>query len=263
MTQNSALDDKATQAIDPFPIRLVKRVSLVVLGPVYFLFIAFVPLLCGKKKGFRGWYWRLVKRACSRLLWLLSIRVEMSDDNKRDLAEDTDSLIVINHRSHLDGFTLMDVVPDEKWFTFAAKKELCDAALLRVGFTGAGLIEINRKSGKVAMETLSDAVREMPARRSVVLFPEGTRTTTESLGEFKAGAVLVARESGRKIRPIVILDSDRLLPRGRFVPASGTIRVVALPPFDCDLGASVDDDVARLRASMMAVFDTGDGAAEA
>jgi len=241
--------------IDPAPVRWVKRAALVLLGPLYFLFIAFVPLLCARRRGFRGWYWRLVKRGCDRLLWLLSIRAEMSPEDRAALAADTDSIIVINHRSHLDGFALNAVVPDEKWITFAAKKELCDAAILRTGFKGAGLVEIDRKSGKVAMDTLGKAVREMPARRSVVLFPEGTRTNSDTLGPFKAGAVLVARETGRTIRPIVILDSDQLLPRGRSIPRSGTIRVVALEPFHCDPQASVDADVARLRAAMMAVFD--------
>ncbi|MEP5170519.1 MAG: lysophospholipid acyltransferase family protein [Shimia thalassica] len=247
----------ATTPIDGFPTRVLKRTMLILFGPLYFLFIAFVPLICAERTGFRGWYWRLVKRACSRLLWLLSIRAEMSEANKKDLAQDSNSVIVINHRSHLDGFVLMDVVPDSKWFTFAAKKELCDAALLKTGFKGAGLVEIDRKSGKVAKATLSAAVQSMPERRSVVLFPEGTRTKSESLGEFKAGAVLVARETGRMIRPIVIHDSDQLLPRGRFVPQSGTIRVEALPPFKCDPEATVDEDVTRLRNTMMAVFDKG------
>lgn len=54
--------------IDPKAVRVFKRAVLILFGPFYFLFIAFVPLLCGRRKGFRGWYWRLVKRACSRLL---------------------------------------------------------------------------------------------------------------------------------------------------------------------------------------------------
>ena len=250
-------NNRKNTALDALPVRVVKRTVLVVLGPVYFLFIAFVPLLCARRKGFRGWYWRQVKRACSRLLWLLGIRVEMSTQSRNDLAADTNSLIVINHRSHLDGFALMDAVPDAKWFTFAAKKELCDAALLRTGFTGAGLVPIDRKSGKVAMETLSAAVAQMPARRSVVLFPEGTRTRGQSLGPFKAGAVLVARETGRTIRPIVILDSERLLPPGRFAPKSGTLRIEVLDPFVCDPDVPVEADVARLRDAMMAAFDHG------
>lgn len=257
MSEDAGVCQRARVPIDPLPVRLIKRAVLILLGPIYFLFVAFVPLICARRQGFRGWYWRLVKRACSRLLWLLSIRVEMAEDARAALSADRDSLIVINHRSHLDGFTLMDAVPDDKWFTFAAKKELCDAALLRTGFKGAGLVEIDRRSGKVAMETLSRAVKEMPARRSVVLFPEGTRTKSKSLGAFKAGAVLVARETGRVIRPIVILNSDQLLPRGRFFPYSGTVRIKVLAPFVCDLDASPDDDVARLRATMMAVFKDG------
>ena len=248
-------DRSPTTPHDTAAVRLIKRAFLIVAGPFYFLGIAFVPLLCSRRPGFRGWYWRLIKRACSRLLSLLSIRVDMSQADKDALAADENSVIVINHRSHLDGFTLMDAVPDAKWFTFAAKKELCDSALLRTGFSSAGLIEIDRSSGSVAMETLSAAVRDMPRRRSVVLFPEGTRTKGQSLGAFKAGAVLVARETGRTIRPIVIHDSDLLLPRGRFFPKSGTIRVQALEPFVCDPDATADEDVARLRAAMMAVFD--------
>jgi 1-acyl-sn-glycerol-3-phosphate acyltransferase len=247
--------DADARAIDPLPLRLLKRALLIILGPIYFLFIAFVPLVCARRKGFRGWYWRLVKRACSRLLWLLSIRAEMSKTDRQALAKDTGSLIVINHRSHLDGFALMDVVPDDKWFTFAAKKELCDAPLLRTGFRGAGLVEVDRKSGKQAMAVLASAVRAMPDRQSLVLFPEGTRAATQSLGAFKAGAAVVARETGRSIRPIVITGSDSLLPRGGLLPKSGTLRIKVLAPFDCDPSATVDHDVARLRAAMMAAFN--------
>ena len=247
----------APTPLDPAPVRLAKRTLLCLMGPFYFLYIGFVPLLCARRQGFRGWYWRTVKRACTRLLALLSIRVKISPEDQDTLAHDTDSLIVINHRSHLDGFTLMNAIPDDKWFTFAAKKELCDAALLSTGFKGAGLVEIDRQSGKIAMETLSSAVKAMPARRSVVLFPEGTRVTSASLGPFKAGAVVVARATGRSIRPIVILGSDTLLPRGRFMPHSGLITLKVLPPFHCDMSVSVEEDLARLHREMSKVFDAG------
>lgn len=257
MSRHPSHEKAAPAAKAPSGLRVLKLGALFILGPVYFIFVAFIPLLCRKRPGFRGWYWRLVKRACSRLMWLLSIRPEMSQADRATLASDTDSIIVINHRSHLDGFALMDLMPDEKWITFAAKKELCDAALLRNGFKGAGLVEIDRKSGTVALETLTDAVNAMPARCSVVLFPEGTRTKSESLGPFKAGAVMVARTTGRTIRPIVIHASDRLLPRGKHLPKSGTIPVTVLPSFHCDHSVSIDEDVARLRSAMMAAFEQG------
>lgn len=246
--------DPDAAPIDPAPLRWIKRTVLVLFGPFYFLGIAFAPLLCAGRSGFRGWYWRRVQRACTRLLRLLSIRVEISEADLESLRSDTGSVIVINHRSHLDGFALMDVLPDVKWLTFAAKKELCDAALLRTGFRGAGLVEIDRKSGKHALETLIAAIRQMPPRRSVVLFPEGTRARSNTLDPFKAGAVVAARETGRVIRPIVIRGSDTLLPRGAAIPRAGTIRIDVLPPFTCDDTRTVDEDVARLRETMAAVF---------
>lgn len=257
MSPHSSDVSPAPAALDSAGLRAIKRTALFLLGPLYFLYVAFVPLLCGKRRGFRGWYWRLVKQACSRLLWLLSIRTEMTPEDEADLAADTGSIIVINHRSHLDGFALMDALPDAKWITFAAKKELCDAPLLSRGFKGAGLVEIDRKSGRVALDALDTAIGALPVRCSVVLFPEGTRTGSQSLGAFKAGAVLAARSTGRTIRPIVIHDSGQLLPRGKHLPKSGTIRVEVLPSFECDLSAPVDEDVARLRAAMMAAFDAG------
>lgn len=149
----------------------------------------------------------------------------------------------------------MDVIPDAKWYTFAAKKEFWSVRILKAGFDGAGLVPIDRESGRTAMDVLSAAIRDMPARQSVVMFPEGTRTKTESLGEFKAGAVLVARATCRTILPIVIHDTEKLLPHGRYAPKSGTVRIEALETFHCDPEAEVDQDVARLRAAMMATFD--------
>ncbi len=236
-------------------IRFTKLAILVLLGPLYFIYISFLAPVCHQRRGFRGWYWKQVKRSCSRLLWLLSIKTEISEAAGAAIGGDENSIIVVNHRSHLDGFALMDTIPDEKWFTFGAKKELCDSFLLRRGFTGAGLVEIDRQSGKVALETMSQAVSSMPKRRSLLLFPEGTRARDEAMGAFKPGAVLIARETGRSIRPIVIKNADALLPRKKFVPAVGVIRVEVLPSFHCDTSVSVEEDVARLHKQMSAVFE--------
>ena len=118
-------------------------------------------------------------------------------------------------------------------------------------------MKIDWKSGNVAIETLTAFVQAMPARRYVVLFPEGTRTNSGSLGKFKAGAITVARTNGRTTRPVVIHASYKSMPRDKHLPKSGTIRVEVLPSFKCDHSASVDEDVAHLRSAMMAVFDAG------
>lgn len=237
----------------------LKRALLILVGPFIFLFVAFVPALCGHRPGFRGWFWRTVSRSCSWLLWLLSIRVEISDADRKALAGDTNSIIVANHRSHLDGFSLLHVIPDEKWVTFGAKKELCRAALLRRGFTGAGLLEIDRDKGKHALESLTDAVQDMPERRSPILFVEGTRARKAGLSPFKAGAVLIAQATNRTVRPIVIIGSDTLLGRGAFWAQPGTIRIKVLEPVFLDPDMSADQCNAVLRTKMAAVYDAETG----
>ena len=118
-------------------------------------------------------------------------------------------------------------------------------------------MKIDWKSGNVAIETLTAFVQAMPARRYVVLFPEGTRTNSGSLGKFKAGAIIVARTNGRTTRPVVIHASYKSMPRDKHLPKSGRIRVEVLPSFTCDHSVSVDEDVDRLRNEMVTVFDAG------
>lgn len=236
---------------------LIKRLLLIFYGPPIFVYIILAPAFCGRKRGFRGWYWRALKAACERLLWAFSVRVEISDEDRQALIDDNDSVFVANHRSHLDGFALMAAIPAEKWVTFAAKKEISQNFLLRLGFTSAGTVTIDREDGRAAMAGLSEAVSGMPRRRSLILFPEGTRTGGDGLGAFKAGAVVVARESGRKIRPICISNSDALLPRDGRLPKPGVIRVDVLQPLVPDPTTDIAADLARLETAMGEAFARG------
>lgn len=240
-------------------LTLAKRILLVLSGPFIFLFVAFVPLLCGRRPGFRGWFWRRVSRACSWLLWFLDVDVEISDAAREALRTDTNSIIAVNHRSHLDGFAMLHVIPDEKWVTFGAKKELCQAALLKHGFQGAGLLEIDRAHGKHALVSLTEAVQTMPARRSPILFVEGSRAHSAGLAPFKAGAVLIALETQRAVRPFVISHSDKLLPRGKFFPFKGTIHIDVLDQMTFDAAEDTDASVARLRNAMADAYDAQTG----
>ncbi|CUH53505.1 lysophospholipid acyltransferase family protein [Shimia marina] len=238
---------------------LAKRTLLVLVGPAIFLFVASAPTFCGGKRGFRGWYWRRVSRACSWLLWFLDVTVEISDAAREALRTDENSIIAVNHRSHLDGFSMLHVIPDEKWVTFGAKKELCEAALLKRGFEGAGLLKIDRQKGRDALSSLTDAIKEMPKRRSPILFVEGTRAAKPGLAPFKAGAVLIAQETGRAVRPFVISHSDRLLPRGKVFPFKGTIHIDVLDQMLFASDENTDAAVARLRGAMAAAYDRQTG----
>ena len=58
-----------------------------------------------------------------------------------------------------------------------------------------------------------------------MIFPEGTRSETGDVGEFKRGAFLLAKESGKKIVPVGIRGTSEILPKGRLQFNKGEVFV--------------------------------------
>lgn len=233
---------------------LLKRLFLVFYGPLAFIYIGLAPVFCGKKRGFRNWYWNEMKRALRFLLDLLDITVSIDEQSLQALSQDSGSVLAVNHKSHLDVIALLSVMPPEKWLTFAPKIELYRLPFFARGFEDAGCIPIDRRKGRDTLRMLIEAVGAKPRRVSLVLFPEGTRWRPPGIGPFKAGVMLVAKAHGLAVRPVCIVNSDRLLPPGRFIPTSGVIRIVVLPPFHPDEGP-VDANLKRLRAQMSDAYE--------
>jgi putative phosphoserine phosphatase/1-acylglycerol-3-phosphate O-acyltransferase len=60
---------------------------------------------------------------------------------------------------------------------------------------------------------------------SIAISPEGTRSATPTVGEFKKGAFHMAMQGGVPIVPVVIRNAGELLWRGSKVMRSGTVDV--------------------------------------
>jgi 1-acyl-sn-glycerol-3-phosphate acyltransferase len=115
----------------------------------------------------------------------------------------------------------------------------------------AGVLPV-RRSGDGSYTALLAAVRPaLKAGRTVVIYPEGTRSTDGSLGEFRSGALRLARECGVPIVPVAVLGTADVLPKGgRFSPAPMQVRI----------GEPIDPHTAsapQLRAQAMALKESG------
>lgn len=136
-------------------------------------------------------------------------------------------IVVANHSSHADTAVLVAALPSAARPVFGAAADYWfDVPVRR--FIATSLIGILpvRRSGDGNYDALLAAVGPaLHAGRTVVIYPEGTRSTDGTIGEFRSGAVRLARDCGVPIVPAAIIGTADVLPKdGSFSPAPMQVR---------------------------------------
>ncbi len=95
-----------------------------------------------------------------------------------------------------------------------------------------GNIVIDRSDPKEAYRSLEKARQKVAGGTSIIMLPEGTRSRTGELGEFKKGAFVLARDLNLPILPISISGTRQILPPKTLdlFPGRATMRIH--PPVD-------------------------------
>ncbi len=160
-------------------------------------------------------------------------------------------VIVVNHSSHADTPVLLAALPPSAQPVFGAAADYWFDVPVRRFIAGslAGVLPVRRSGDGTYAALLAAARPALKAGRSVVIFPEGTRSTDGTLGEFRSGALRLARDCGVPIVPVAVTGTAAVLPKGgRFSRA----------PMQVHLGAPVDPhgtSAAALRATVIALRD--------
>lgn len=114
---------------------------------------------------------------------------------------------------------------------FMAKKELGQIPFLKSWMDAVDCVFVDRKNKTSAHSSLQNAIEAVADGRSLVIFPEGTRSKTGELGEFRGGAMKIAMETGAKIVPVLIEGTRARLEETGNITA-GTVYVTYLDPID-------------------------------
>jgi 1-acyl-sn-glycerol-3-phosphate acyltransferase len=188
--------------------------------------------------------YRLGRGGVRGALWISGTRV-VTEGLER-LADPRRTVVMSNHVSNLDPPVLFQVLGVD--FKAVAKKEVFALPFLGAVLRMAGFIEVDRANREQAREAMERTAQSLRDGNCFLVFPEGTRSRTGELGEFKKGAFVAAIASGSRILPVALTGTRELMPRGGFAVRPGTVRVRVLDPVETGSYSYADRD--RLAAEV-------------
>ena len=180
---------------------------------------------------------------CARIwakgcLFLAGTRVTV--EGTEHIPTQTSAVYVANHQSHFDILAMYACLPIQ--FRWMAKQELFNIPLFGLTMRRSGYIPIDRSNSRKSLQSMIAAARRVNTGTSVVIFPEGTRSTDGRLLPFKQGGFLIATKAKAPLVPVVINGSARILRRGSKRIYPGHIRITVQPAIHTTESSSKDLD---------------------
>jgi 1-acyl-sn-glycerol-3-phosphate acyltransferase len=119
-------------------------------------------------------------------------------------------ILASNHRSNWDPVFIGAMVRRPVYYL--AKAELFKYAFFTFFLTRLHAIPIKR--GTMDRKALIRVSSLLNAGQTLLIFPEGKRSLSGELGEFRPGAAMFAAKTGAALVPVAVRNTPRLFPSG-------------------------------------------------
>jgi 1-acyl-sn-glycerol-3-phosphate acyltransferase len=194
--------------------------------------------------------------ARSWVRWILvSCGVQVEADGLEHFDHSGPYVVMANHQSVFDTAALVATLPVS--FRFVAKRELTWIPFFGWALAASGHVIIDRSNRDSSVRSLERAAARVRGGVNVVIFPEGTRSLTGALGEFKSGGFHLALAAQVPILPATVSGSSRITPARSLRIESGRIRVRYGEPIPT-AGLAIEDRKQlkeRVRSAINAGYD--------
>tara|TARA_R110002110_G_scaffold66978_1_gene183014 strand:- start:107767 stop:109224 length:1458 start_codon:yes stop_codon:yes gene_type:complete len=148
-------------------------------------------------------------------------------DGVENLRSNRPAIFVFNHQSLLDSLVMAHLLRNDA--VALCKQEMADNPIIGPLLRQLDTIFVDRSAADQS-QVLRQAKAVLASGRSLVIAPEGTRSTLGVIQPFKHGAFLMARKAGVPIVPVVLHNVKDALPKGGLLIRPATIRVSVLAP---------------------------------
>jgi 1-acyl-sn-glycerol-3-phosphate acyltransferase len=158
------------------------------------------------------------------LRWIVGLTYR---ERGREKVSRAPSLIVANHQSTWETIAFLVLSRD---VAIVTKHELLDVPVFGWFLRRSPMILIDRESGpKAVRKMLEEGAAALAKGRSILIFPEGTRSASSTRVEFKRGVEVLYAKLGCPLVPVA-LNSGDYWGVGETTIRSGTITVSYLTP---------------------------------
>ncbi|MGE4585347.1 MAG: lysophospholipid acyltransferase family protein [Sphaerochaeta sp.] len=134
------------------------------------------------------------------ILFFLGVTVHV--DGRENLPQTSNICYMGNHQSLLD--IVAFVGPADLWAGIIAKVEVKKIPIINLWSYALGCIFIDRVSPHDAIKAILKGVQHLKDGKSLLVFPEGTRSKSGKIGELKNGSLKLATRSKAVIVPFTV-----------------------------------------------------------
>lgn len=166
-----------------------------------------------------------------------------------------------NHTSHLDFVLLWSYLPPDlrRRTRPVAARDYWEKGPIRRYFARrvfrALLIDRAGPDARGAVDRMAEG---LAAGDSLILFPEGTRGSGDTIAPFKAGLYhLCETHPGLDLVPVSMENLNRVLPKGEFIPVPMVSRVVFGETLRLENGEPKDEFLSRARRAIERLREEG------
>jgi 1-acyl-sn-glycerol-3-phosphate acyltransferase len=150
--------------------------------------------------------------------------VELQVFGTENMPEGQSYVVMSNHASYADIvalFIALPIIPG-----FLAKRELMRVPFLAAALRAGGHVLVDRKGRRGnARQALESAAAQVRAGKTLLIFPEGTRSAADTVGDFKSGGFHLAKSAEVPIVPVGLRGTGAVGPRDSLLFWPGKIEV--------------------------------------